>query len=397
MTETLTHFIGGKQISAPGALESTQSLQHQRDRRQVPRRQGRGCERRGRRRPQRLPGLVGRHAGSPRRPARQGRQHDHRAQGCAGQAAGDAKKARPCRKPPARPCAPAASSNISPARRCAATARIWNSVRPGVEIQTYREAVGVYGLITPWNFPIAIPAWKIAPALAFGNTVVLKSANPTPATAHALVSIIHEAGAPAGVVNMVLGRGIVGDALSKHPDVNGVSFTGSQTVGAKVAQAALSHSGPRADGNGRQESAGGAGRCRIRPRRADRGGWRLFRHRPALHRFFSRVFVQEGIYDKFIDGVADRAKALKVGDALDPATQMGPAVTDTQLAGNLKYVDIAREGRRPAAGRRRRAAEAGDPGPLYEPDPDRGHQARRHHQPGRSVRPRRVGGEDQEL
>src|SRR3569833_50722 len=88
-----------------------------------------------------------------------------------------------------------------------------DSVRPGVEIQTYREAVGVYGLITPWNFPIAIPAWKIAPALAFGNTVVLKSANPTPATAHALVSIIHEAGAPAGVVNMVLGCGLFGVVL----------------------------------------------------------------------------------------------------------------------------------------------------------------------------------------
>ena len=112
-------------------------------------------------------------------------------------------------------------------------------MRPGVEIQTYREALGVYGMITPWNFPIAIPAWKMAPALAFGNTVVLKPANPTPATAHALVSILHEAGAPAGVVNMVLGRGIVGDALSKQPDVNGVSFTGSQTVGSKVALAAV--------------------------------------------------------------------------------------------------------------------------------------------------------------
>src|ERR1700760_210278 len=101
-----------------------------------------------------------------------------------------------------------------------------DSVRPGVEIQTYREAVGGYGLITPWNFPIAIPAWKIAPALAFGNSVVLKPANPTPATAHALVSVLHEAGLPAGVLNMVLGRGNVGDAIAKHPDVNGVSFTG---------------------------------------------------------------------------------------------------------------------------------------------------------------------------
>src|SRR5580700_9753180 len=115
------------------------------------------------------------------------------------------------------------------------------SVRPGIDVEMTREAVGVVGIITPWNFPIAIPAWKIAPALAFGNTVVFKPANPTPATAHALVAIMHEAGAPAGIVNLVLGRGSVGDALSKHPDVNGVSFTGSQTVGAKVALAAVSH------------------------------------------------------------------------------------------------------------------------------------------------------------
>src|ERR1700684_223222 len=87
-----------------------------------------------------------------------------------------------------------------------------DSVRPGVEIQTYRQAVGVFGLVTPWNFPIAIPAWKSAPALAFGNTVVIKPAGPTPATAAALADIIYEAGAPPGVFNMLLGRGIIGDA-----------------------------------------------------------------------------------------------------------------------------------------------------------------------------------------
>ena len=113
------------------------------------------------------------------------------------------------------------------------------STRPGVEVQTYREAVGVVGVIAPWNFPIAIPAWKAAPALAFGNSVVLKPANPTPATAHAMASIIHEAGAPAGVFNLVLGRGGVGDAIVKHPDVNAVTFTGSQGVGAKVAMNAV--------------------------------------------------------------------------------------------------------------------------------------------------------------
>ena len=111
------------------------------------------------------------------------------------------------------------------------------SVRPGVEVQTYRQAVGVFALIAPWNFPIAIPAWKSAPALAFGNTVVLKPASLTPATAAALADIIHESGAPAGVFNMIFGGGAAGDALIRHPGVDGVSFTGSQTVGAKVANA----------------------------------------------------------------------------------------------------------------------------------------------------------------
>ena len=113
------------------------------------------------------------------------------------------------------------------------------SVRPGVEIQTYRQPVGVFGLITPWNFPIAIPAWKIAPAIAFGNTVVIKPAGPTPATAEALIAILHEAGLPAGVVNMVIGDGDVGRAIVAHPDVDGVSFTGSQLVGHGVGKAAM--------------------------------------------------------------------------------------------------------------------------------------------------------------
>jgi aldehyde dehydrogenase (NAD+) len=224
------------------------------------------------------------------------------------------------------------------------------STRPGVEVQTYREAVGVYGLITPWNFPIAIPAWKLAPALAFGNAVVLKPANPTPATAHALVAVLHEAGLPAGVLNMVLGRGNVGDAIAKHPDVNGVSFTGSQAVGAKVALAAVSR-----QARVQMEMGGKNPLVVMDDAEFDRavqiavdGGYFATGQRCTAS---SRVFVQEGIYDKFVAAVAERAKALKVGDALDPATQMGPAVTDTQLAGNLRYVDIAlKEGGRLLAG-----------------------------------------------
>ena len=107
-----------------------------------------------------------------------------------------------------------------------------DSTRPGVAVETYREPLGVFGLITPWNFPIAIPAWKSAPALAFGNTVVIKPASLTPATAHALTEIIHEAGFPKGVFNLILGGGSMGGALVEHPDIAGVSFTGGQSTGA---------------------------------------------------------------------------------------------------------------------------------------------------------------------
>src|SRR6185369_790238 len=114
------------------------------------------------------------------------------------------------------------------------------SVRPGVEIQTYREAVGVYGLITPWNFPIAIPAWKMAPALAFGNTVVLKPADLVPASSWSLVDILQRAGLPEGVLNLTMGSGsVVGNALINHKDVSAVTFTGSTKTGRTVAEACV--------------------------------------------------------------------------------------------------------------------------------------------------------------
>ena len=241
-----------------------------------------------------------------------------------------------------------------------------DSVRPGVEIQTYREAVGVYGLITPWNFPIAIPAWKLAPAIAFGNAVVLKPANPTPATAHALISVLHEAGLPAGVVNMVLGRGNVGDAIAKHPDVQGVSFTGSQAVGSKVAAAAVAR-----QARVQLEMGGKNPLVVLDDAEFDRavqiavdGGYFATGQRCTAS---SRIFVQAGIYDKFIAAVAERARALKVGDALDPTTQMGPAVTDAQLKGNLDYVDMAiKEGGRLLAGGSS-PLELGTPGYYMSP------------------------------
>jgi len=349
MTETLTHFIGGKQVSAPGALESIN--------------------------PSNTAEIVAKFPdGSPEdvnkaveaaqaaQPGWASASPEVRADVLdkAGQLIMERKEA--IGKLLAREEGKTLPEAIGETARAARIFKYFagealrrhgqnlESTRPGVEVQTYREAVGVYGLITPWNFPIAIPAWKAAPALAFGNTVVLKPANPTPATAHALASIIHEAGAPAGVFNMVLGRGIVGDALSKHPGVNGISFTGSQGVGSKVAAAAVAR-----QARVQLEMGGKNPLVVMDDAEFDRavqiavdGGYFATGQRCTAS---SRVFVQEGIYDRFVAAVAERAKALKVGDALDPTTQMGPAVTDTQLAGNLKYVDIAvKEGGRLLAG-----------------------------------------------
>ena len=217
-----------------------------------------------------------------------------------------------------------------------------DSTRPGIDAATYREPVGVFGLITPWNFPIAIPAWKSAPALAFGNTVVLKPATPTPAIAHALAQILIEAGAPPGVFNLVIGEGDVGRAIVAHEGIDGISFTGSQTVGATVAEGAAKRQARV------QLEMGGknplvvlddadlerAVTCAID------GAFYATGQRCTAS---SRIIVTEGIHDRFVEAMAERARSLRVGDALDPETQIGPAVSESQLEQNLRYVGIARD------------------------------------------------------
>ena len=217
-----------------------------------------------------------------------------------------------------------------------------DSTRPGIDAATYREPVGVFGLITPWNFPIAIPAWKSAPALAFGNTVVLKPATPTPAIAHALGAILIEAGAPPGVFNLVIGEGAVGRAIVGHSDIDGISFTGSQEVGASVAETAVKRQARV------QLEMGGknplvvlddadlerAVTCAI-----DGAFYGTGQRCTAS----SRIIVTEGIHDRFVEALAERARSLRVGDALDPQTQIGPAVSEQQLEQNLRYVGIARD------------------------------------------------------
>lgn len=222
--------------------------------------------------------------------------------------------------------------------------RYLDSVRPGVDVTTAREPIGVFGLITPWNFPIAIPAWKSAPALAFGNTVVIKPAGPTPATAAAMADILHEAGTPPGVFNMVFGRGGVGAAIASHPGIDGISFTGSQVVGAKVAEAAVAR-----QARFQLEMGGKNPLVVLDDADLDRalmcaldGAFFATGQRCTAS---SRIIVTVGIHDRFCKELAAKAAALKVGDALDPATRMGPVVSEDQLEQNLSYVEIAvREG-----------------------------------------------------
>lgn len=214
------------------------------------------------------------------------------------------------------------------------------STRPGVEVQTWRQPLGVYGLITPWNFPIAIPAWKAAPALAFGNTVVLKPAGPTPATAEALVAVLHEAGLPKGVLNLVIGPGRVGQAIVDHPDVRGISFTGSQGVGRGVAEGAVRR-------QARVQLEMGGKNPLVVLDDADLetavavaldGSFYATGQRCTAS---SRLIVQENIHDRFVAALAERVAALKVGDALDADTQVGPAINEAQQQTAWRYTDIA--------------------------------------------------------
>ncbi len=218
-----------------------------------------------------------------------------------------------------------------------------DSVRPGIDVDMRRDPIGVVGLITPWNFPIAIPAWKIAPALAFGNTVVLKPADLVPGSAHALAEIIIKAGVPEGVFNLVMGRGsVVGQVFLEDPRVNAISFTGSVSTGKRVAAAAAQRLCKF------QLEMGGknplvvlddadlptAVNCAIQ------SGFYSTGQRCTAS---SRVIVTEGIHDKFVSAAVEATQKLVVDDALKQGTQIGPVVDQSQLDQDLSYIDIARK------------------------------------------------------
>jgi aldehyde dehydrogenase (NAD+) len=218
-----------------------------------------------------------------------------------------------------------------------------DSVRPGVEVEITREPLGVVVAITPWNFPLAIPAWKIAPALAFGNCVVIKPAELAPASPWALVDIVQRAGLPPGVLNLVMGPGSrIGAVLTASPDVDAISFTGSQAVGASVAAGAV-RNGARL-----QLEMGGKNPLIVLDD-ADLGTAVSVAVNGAYFQAgqrctaSSRIIVTEGIHDRFVEAMVERMKRLVVDDALKPGTEIGPVVDARQLDKDLEYVEIGRQ------------------------------------------------------
>ncbi|MGD2138970.1 MAG: aldehyde dehydrogenase family protein [Burkholderiales bacterium] len=213
------------------------------------------------------------------------------------------------------------------------------SVRPGIDVELVREPLGVVGIIAPWNFPAAIPAWKCAPALAYGNCVVFKPADLVPGMAHALARIIVDSGMPQGVFNFVMGRGsVVGEAIVNDPRVNAITFTGSVDTGRKVAASAVARMAKF------QLEMGGKNPLVV----LDDADLKTAVECAVNGAFFStgqrctassRLVVTKGIHDKFVKAMIERLKGLKVDNALKKGTDIGPVVDKNQLNQDLFYIE----------------------------------------------------------
>jgi alpha-ketoglutaric semialdehyde dehydrogenase len=214
------------------------------------------------------------------------------------------------------------------------------SVRPNIDVELTREAVGIVGIIAPWNFPIAIPAWKIAPALAYGNCVLFKPADLVPGSAHALAEIVVRAGAPKGVFNLVMGRGsVVGQTMLEHKGIDAITFTGSVATGRKVATACAERMRKF------QLEMGGKNPLIV----LDDADLKNAVECAVNGAFFStgqrctassRLIVTKGIYARFAEAMAERMKGLVVDDALKAGTHIGPVVDQNQLDQDLSYLKI---------------------------------------------------------
>ena len=217
------------------------------------------------------------------------------------------------------------------------------SVRPGVDVEITREPVGVVGVVSPWNFPIAIPVWKAIPAIACGNCVVFKPADLVPGSAWALAEIISRSGLPGGVFNLVMGPGSqVGNTLVNHPDVNAVTFTGSDAIGRDILAQAASR------GAKVQLEMGGKNPLVV----LDDANLETAVNCAVDGAFFStgqrctassRFIVTEGIHDIFVEKVVERLKALVVGNSLHDKTTIGPVSSKSQLDVDLEYLAVGRQ------------------------------------------------------
>jgi aldehyde dehydrogenase (NAD+) len=225
------------------------------------------------------------------------------------------------------------------------------SVRPGVGVEMTREAMGVVGIITPWNFPIAIPAWKIAPALCYGNTVVFKPADLVPGCSWAIVDILHRNGLPKGVLNLVMGKGsVVGQAMLDSKDIVAQTFTGSVNTGRRVAEASVKVMRKF------QLEMGGKNPTIV----LDDADLKVAVETTAQSAFYStgqrctassRLIVTEGIHDAFVAALTERIRNLKVGDAIAKDTEIGPVVDPGQLKQDTDYIEIGKgEGARLVVG-----------------------------------------------
>ncbi|UJL45718.1 aldehyde dehydrogenase family protein [Virgibacillus sp. NKC19-16] len=232
---------------------------------------------------------------------------------------------------------------------------------------TTRDPLGVVGVITPWNFPVAIPMWKMAPALIYGNTVVLKPASEAAVTCAKIFECFQEAGLPAGVANMITGPGsVIGQGLAEHPDVSGITFTGSNTVGKNIGQIAL------ARGAKYQLEMGGKNPV-IVAEDADldlaveatiSGGLRSTGQKCTAT---SRVIVQSDVYEVFKEKLVAKVKEIRVGDGLQDGVWMGPSVSESQLNTVLSYIEKGKEEGELLCGGKRLSGEEYDKGYFVAP------------------------------
>ena len=239
---------------------------------------------------------------------------------------------------------------------------------PNKFAMSMRQSIGVCGMITPWNFPMAIPSWKMMPALISGNTVVLKPAEDTPLSAYHLVQVLTEAGAPRGVVNLVSGDGPnAGAPLSQHKAVPVISFTGSSAVGRIIAQACapdFRHCSLEMGGKNIIIVLDDANLDLA----IDGAVWGGFGTTGQRCTAASRIAVHKSVYKEFVGRFVDRAKSLKAGDGLDPSTEMGPCINEQQLNTVISYVEIGKnEGAKLLTGGNRLTSGSYAKGWFHEP------------------------------